>query len=804
MFTEARAALRYLRRRPVFAVTVWVTLAAGIAVATTAFGVARAILWRPLPFQDADHLAFVWEEVERDGQRQPTRVTGARYAAWRDSGGGFASISLFGASGFTLETPAGASTVRGVRVSANYFDTLGIRPTLGRTFGADDGRPGAERVIVLSDGFWRERLGARAEAVGGTLRLSGDSYRVIGVMPPVVFPGWALNPATVTLDADSRQFWVPIAQTAALDQSAGAHVFGVLARRSPGISNAQLAERLSATASPNAPDPHGAVALPLRDQFVSDARTPLLALLGAALVVLLIACANLATLFASAYEARGPELAVRSAIGAGLPRLIRQLAFEALLLCAVAALGGLVFAQVALITVPSALPASVPMLTPPRLDLLSAAFAVGLSAIAAAIFTAWPVTRLLSHAPMPRGVAVRSRGLVYRVFVITQVALTMGLVPTAALLAQSLRSVERQDAGFRIDNVLIAEIGLPMRRNAAANDVARAELGVLAALANRPGVEAVAAAYDHPLEANWSENPTIVGDATGRDQQRQSELRIVSPGYVEALDVALLDGRTFTERDTFDAPGVALVNEAFAREIGGRVLGRRIRSGTPRYMYGANAPHEFEIVGIVRNERVRGLERPAQPAFYLSTRQFPQSAFTLIVRTSQSPRGVAGDLRAALYAHDSRVTFDRALPLDAILATQLMPRRATTAVIGGFAMVALSLAALGTYGLLSLLVGSRKHEIGIRLAIGASPASLARRVVLDSLRTAAVGVALGSVLSLASVRVIDHLLVGVSRNDVPTLALSMSLLLTLAAAGAILPALRAARTDPAIVLRSER
>ena len=802
LLDECRPAVKYLRRRPVFALTVWATLAAGIGVATTAFGVARAILWRPLPFHDADRLVFAWEEVERDGQRQPTRVTGARFAAWRDSGGGFTSISLFGAAGFTLDTPAGAFTVRGVKVSADYFDTLGIRPTLGRTFTAEDGRPGSERVIVLSDGFWRERLGARAEAVGETLRLSGDPYRVIGVMPPVVFPGWAVNPATVTLDADSRQFWVPIAQTAALDQSARAHVFGVVARRGPGISNAQLAERLSATASPDVPDPHAARPLPLRDQFVSDARAPLLALLGAALVVLLIACANLATLFASAYEARGPELAIRAAIGAGVPRLVRQLAFEALLLCTAAALGGLMLAHVALLRIPSALPASVPILTTPRLDFASAVFGAGLSAVAAAIFTAWPVTRLLSHAPMPRGVAMRSRGLVYRVFVVTQVALTMGLVPTAALLAQSLHSVERQDAGFRIGNVLIAEIGLPMPRSAAPQDVARAEQGVLTALANRPGVEAVAAAYDHPLEANWSESPTIVGDAIGRDQQRQAELRIVSPGYVEALDVTLLDGRTFSERDTFDAPGVALVNEAFAREIGGRVLGRRIRSGTPRFTYGASAPGEFEIVGILRNERVRGFEHPAQPAFYLSTRQFPQSAFTLIVRTSQPSRGVAGDLRTALYAHDSRVTFDRALPLETILATQLMPRRATTVVIGGFAIVALGLAALGTYGLLSLLVGSRRQEIGIRLAIGASPASLARRIVLDSLRTASMGIAIGSVFSLASVRVVDHLLVGVSRNDVPTLAWSISLLLTLAA-GALLPALRAARIDPATVLRGE-
>ena len=799
---DVRSAVRYLRRRLGFAVAVVGTLAAGIAVVTTAYGVGRAVLWRALPFEDAGKLVFVWEAVERDGQPQAARVTAARFAAWRDHGGGFASLALFGAAGFTIESADGSSTVRGVRVTANYFDTLGIRAALGRTFTPDDERPGQERVVILADAFWRERLGARPEAIGEFLHLNGAAYRIVGVMPPVTFPAWPVNPATVTLEADSRQLWVPIARTAAFDQGARAHVFGVLGRLGD-ATLAQAAERLAAATSPASPDPHGARLQPFRDQFVSEARGPLVALIGAALVVLLIACANLAALYASAFEARRSELAVRVALGAGVPRLVRQLSLEALLLAFAGLAGGLALARVALGLMPSLLPDTIPFLTVPRLDLVGALVGATLAAVASLVFTAWPITRLVARTPLPRGAALPSRGIVYRVLVVTQVGLTMALVPAAALLAQSLRSVERQDLGFAVNNVLVADVGLAVARNATAPEIARAEAALIDAVASRPNVEAVAVAYDHPLEANWSESPELAGDSRGADERHPAELRIVSPGYFDALDVPLLAGRAFTDRDGFDRPGVALVNESFARQAGGHVLGRRVRTATPRLMLGDAAPGEFEIVGIVQNERMRGLERPAQPAFYLSTRQFPQASITLLARTASDPIAAAPDLRAAIRHLDPRITFDRPTSLSMILAEQLASRRVTTTVIGGFAMAALGLAALGMYGLLTVLVGSRQREIGVRLAIGASPISIARHVVTDGLRTALVGVVLGTVLSLVSTRLVDHLLVGITRNDTPTLIVSIAALLAIAITSTLVPALRAARIDPVTALRGD-
>jgi predicted permease len=802
VFDDVRWALRYARHRPVFAFAVIVTLSVTLAAASSTFGLASAILWRALPFDEAENLVFVWEETERDGQRQPMRVTAARHAAWRDTQSGLSAISLFGGATFTVEGEGGATSVRGVRVSANYFETLGIRAALGRSFVPLDEAPESDRAVILSHGFWQDRLGGRQDVLGETLRLSGQIYTIVGVMPAVTFPASPVNPAVVTLESDSRQLWVPIQRTAGFDSVANSHIFGVVGRMAPGVTAAEVVDRLNRTSVPTSADQHGARLVPLREQFVADARTPLLALMGAALAVLLIGCTNLAALHASAFESRRAELAVRAAIGAGVQRLIRQLAIESLLLASIAAIGGLAFTRLALLTIPGLLPPTTPLLTTPAVDLRVLAFAIGLAVVASVILTAWPMMRLILSAPSPRGVAARPRSLVYRVLIVAQVAATVALVAAAALLSQSLDSIRRQDTGFRVQNIFVATVGLPAVFSSA-EAIASAEQRLLAAVAARPNVDAVALAYDHPLQANWSEVPTILGDTTLPEQRRQLELRIVSPKYFETLDVDLLDGRTFTDRDTFTAPGVTVVNEAFVREVGGEVLGRRLRSGTPRFSFGEQAPNEFVIVGVVEDERVRGLEAPALPAFYLTTRQFPQRAGTLLVRTAGDPLAAAVDVRGAVRALDPAITFNRATSLDAILSEQLAQRRVTSGVITGFGLAALALAALGLYSLLAVQVGNRSREIGVRLAVGATPLSVGLQVVRESVRNAVAGIGLGVLLAIGTGRFIQSLLIGVSPRDPVTLLGVASLLLTVAAGAAIVPARRAARVDPIEALRSE-
>ena len=443
-----------------------------------------------------------------------------------------------------------------------------------------------------------------------------------------------------------------------------------------------------------------------------------------------------------------------------------------------------------------------PFLTIPVIDAPLVAFAILLATVSSAVLTGWPIVRLITAAPTPRGAVPPSRSRVYRALVVSQVAVTVALVAMAALLTQSLASVERRDPGFITDRVLIANIGLPPATSSNPDVISLAERTILEAVATRSSVRAVAAAYDHPLEANWSENLTVVGDSTVDEERRQVELRIVSPGDFEALEVEVLDGRTLSERDTLSAPGVAVVNDAFARALGGRVIGRRLRSAPPRFLYGAAAPAEFAIVGIVRNERFRGLEQPSQPAYYLSTRQFPQSSFTLLVRTHGDPLAAAADVRAAVRSADAVATFTHATSLEQILANQLAQRRVTTEVITGFGAAALVLAALGMYALLAVLVGSRRREIGVRLAIGASPVAVAQTVLGESLCNASVGIALGGGLALVAGTLIQSLLVDVPAHDPKTIGAVAVAFLMVALGAALIPARRAARIDPVEMLRT--
>jgi predicted permease len=801
---DLRWAVRHALRRPLFGVVVSATLAVSIAAATTAFGLATAVLWRPLPFRDADRLVFVWEHAERDGQPASFRVTGNRFAGWRDHSRSFASMSMFGAAGFSLEGPDGPAPVRGVRVSAGYFDTLGVVPLLGRGFRGEDEQPGREQVVVLSHGLWQQRFGGRPGVLGETIRLSGRPYSVVGVMPPIVFPGWPVNPASVTIDPASRELWVPIARSAALDQNARSHVFGVVGRLAPAITLDGANDELNRLPSDTAADPHSARLAPLREQFVRDARLPLLALMGAALAVLLVACANLAALHVSAFEGRRAELSVRAALGASARRLAQQLASESLLLAVLGGTAGILLARYALLALPGALPPSVPIVTPATLDLRVAAFAVAIVLGSGLLLALWPVSRLLARGPAPRGVSGQSRGVVYRVLVVAQLSITVALTASAALLTQSLWTVRGQNPGFILKDVFVTDIGLPAAGFDTPAKAIAFEDRLRGSLEERAAVDGVALAYDHPLESNWTDSYTWVGENAGAtDAGGQAHLRIVSPAYFETLGVEVHEGRTFTNRSGLDAPGLAVVNEAFVRAQSGPVLGRRFRSAAAQLTWGAAVPAEFEIVGVVENERFRGLEAPAQPAVYLSTRQFPQTSFTLLIRASAGTRRLNADVRAGLRALEPTATMDRATTLEAILDEQLVARRMTSDVIGGFAGAALALAAVGLYGLLAMLVASRQREIGVRLALGASPGTVARDVLGDSLRSTAAGVVCGLALALLAGRALQGLLVGVTSRDPLTLVLVTVTLLAIATIAAMFPAWRAANVDPAIALRAQ-
>ena len=799
---DTARAWRAVCRRPLFSATAAMTLGVAIATATTALGLATAVLWRELPFGNGSELVFVWENSAAQGAPSASRVTGSRWAAWRDRARAFESLALFGAAGFSMEGPEGRTAVHGVRVSARYFDTLRVAPIAGRTFSTEDEVPGQHFVVVLAHHFWQQRLGGRSDVIGSPLRLSGQPYTIVGIMPPIVFPAWPVfNPAAVTLDPGSREFWVPIARNPQSDQNARSHVFGVVGRLRRGITLEQATADLMGLSSAS-PDPHGAVLKPLRTQLTADARQPLLIVLASAAAVLLVACANLAALYLASFERRRAELATRASLGAGAPQLVRLLALEALLVGAVGGAAGIAIARVVLIWLPTSLPPTVPFVTAPSLDLRMALAAAAAAVVAGLGLAAWPMARLLRHGPAPRGMTARTRSRAYGGLVTAQLAVTVALVSATAWLGQSLWTVQSRDPGFAVNDVVVADVSVPAAANVTPGEIVAAEDRVRRVLAERDGVHAVALAYDHPLEANWTQSYVLAGSETRPEEQAVAQLRIVSPSYFETLDVSVLDGRAFTDQDGLSGGGVAMVNEAFARGHEDDVIGRQLRSSAATGTWGPAAPETFTILGVVEDERFRGLEEPSQPAVYLSTRQFPQSSFTLLARADRA-RALTTDLRAIVRSGEPRASVENPVLLSNILSDQLAPRRLTTDVLGGFAGATLLLAGMGLYGLLALMVASQMREVGVRLALGATPTGVARTVIGQGVRHAAIGLAAGLLLTALTARLVQGLLVGVTARDPLTIATVLAVVVVTSLAASLVPAIRAARVDPVKALRAE-
>lgn len=799
---DLRASGRQWRRQPMATIAVVGTLALAVAAVITTFGLVTAVLWRPLPFPAAERLVFVWESAA--DERAPFRTTSGRFFEWQQDAGAFESMALFGAAGFSLESTDGAVPVRGLRVSTGYFTTLGVRPLLGRGFETGDEVPGAPPVVILSEAMWRGRFGGAADVIGRDVRLGGEPRTVVGVMPALVTPGWPSNPARVAVEAELRQFWIPISRTPEFVTSRRAHVFGVVARLRDGATRAQADAELGAPPRPDDPDRHHGATMPFRDQFVRDVRGPLLVLFAAAVAVLLVACANLAALQVSRFEQRRNDLAIRAALGAGRIRLAGLLLVDAVLLSLAGGSAGVWLSSIGLAWIPTRLPPTVPFLTTPRIDIAGAAVGCAIGLVVAGALGFWPVLRLRSVSSTPRGAVRPGRPWVYRGLVAAQVAVGVTLAVPAALLGESLSSVRARDPGFVVDGVTVVDVSLAGPGPIGMDRAERFDRALTGALAALPGVAGAALAYDHPLAANWTEVIAVRGETPADPgSETDAQLRIVSPSYFDALGVRVLDGRSFDESEDTSRPGVVLVNEAFAAAHGGRIIGRHLRSSAAAAAWGAAAPVEYQIVGVIENERFRGLELPSAPAIYLSTRQFPQTSAVLLVRAAAGAADLPSRLRGIVRTVEPAATIGEVRTLGGILADQLVSRRVTSSVTGVFAAATVGLALLGLYGLMALTVASRTRDVGVRLALGASRRDVALSVIGESVGAAAVGIATGAALTLAVGGVLEHLLVDVSARDPLTMAMVATVVLIGAVLAAALPARRAATVDPVIALRAE-
>jgi putative ABC transport system permease protein len=802
LWEDLRLAFRGLRRRPGFAAAVVATLALGIGGNVALFSVVDGVLLRPLPYPDPDRLVIVWENnrlrgTDKEGASAPD------YFDLVEQTRSFQTMALRTRENRTLGTAAEPVHLSSARVSSSYFPLLGVPALLGRTFVAADERPGAERVLVLTEGVWRERFAAEPSVVGRSVLLDGTPATVVGVVPDrAIVPGLG------------EEMFEPLA-LADFEQERGTHDLRVFARLKPEATVASAQADASAVMArlektyPDYNQGRGAWVRPLVDEVLGGARPALLLLFGAVALLLLMACASAANLVLSRGIARERELAVRTSLGADPLRVFRLLITESMLLAMLGGALGTSLAVGAVALVRALGPENLARLQQCAVDGRALLFALLASLAVAVVFGALPALRGARISPADSlkdgGRVAGGSGLRARRFLVAfELAAAVVLVVGAGLLVRSFSNLRRVDPGYDPKNLLLARLTLTGPGFEFPNGWPVLEWPAYTAFADsvrerleaQPGVLGVAFAHQGPADSVWTTGVTVEGrPAPPPGQQDEASYRPVSPGYFRTLGVPVVRGREFSRSDGPGAPSVAVVNEAFAaRHFPGEdPVGRRI------VVFRVSR----EIVGVAGDERFEGIDAGPAPAMYLPIDQNPQPSMTVAIRTASDPFSAAPALRAALRATDPTLALFRVDSAEHALAGSLRQRRFVLVLLGGFAAVALLLAAVGTYGVVSFAVGARTREVGVRVALGARPAHVFGLVVRQGMTLAAVAVGLGVLGALALGRVMENLLFGVGARDPLTLATVAAGLLLTAFAASALPALRATRIDPVRALRLE-
>jgi putative ABC transport system permease protein len=803
-------AFRSLARTPGFTAVALLTIALGVGVNTALFSIVHEVLLRPLPFRNPERLVTLWELAPDDaGVPQRWRTTAANYFDWEREARGFERMALFGSAGLNWTGDGEPEELLGARVSAGYFDVLGIEPLLGRTFLPEETVPGGNRVLLLSHGLWQRRFGSSEDVLGKTLTLDGEPFEVIGVMPEAVYPTWPQATGRLPFLPLYQQIWVPLALSEERRQNRGSHVFGAIARLAPdsALETARaemdtIARRIAA-AHPES-RAHGVVVVPYLEEMTGSARPALLVLWGAVALVLLIACANIASLMLARSASRRREVAVRTALGAGRGRLLGQFLTESSILGLGGGVVGIGLAHFGVKALVALSPEAVPRLSDSGLGLPVVGFDLAVSLLAGILFGLAPAIqtsrtdrdlRLKERAP---------RAELRRVLVVTEVALAVVLVVGASLLLQTFMRLRQLDLGFQADGVLVSEVNLPSSQYRDWRSITRFHAALLERLRAVPAVMASGLTYDHPLDSNWIDGFAIEG-APKPEESLSAALRIVSPDYFRALGTEILRGRPFTDLDDAGHPGAVIVNEAFVRRYFAPAdpLGKRLITTTPRGFWDESLPAVFEIVGVVENVRFLGPSVPPEPAFYLPAAQFPVQEMMVAVRLKGDPAVFASRLREEVWAIDGDIPLSNITTMDRLLSEALAQPRFNAFVLGFFGATALALAALGIYGILSTTVAQRTSEIGIRMALGARAADVVRMVVRQGMGLTLAGLAIGLVAALASAPLLRSLLFGIGAGDPWTFAAVAVFLGSVALFASYLPARRASRIEPLVALRHD-
>jgi putative ABC transport system permease protein len=792
-----------LTRSPGFTTVAVLTLALGIGANTAIFSVINAVLLRALPYEEADRLVFLTEWSE---QVPEMSFSVANLKDVRDQSTSFESLVGFNGTGFILNTEgAEAERLSGRQVSSGLFPTLRKAPVLGRGFTADDDKPGAEPVAILSEGYWERRFGRDPGMVGRHLVLSGESFTVVGIMPKTVHGSWkTIDVYTPLLRLEDK-----IGGEKNRGNHPGIYVIG---RLKPGITVERArtdVKGIAARLAQQHPDSSARQSMTLEtlhQSYVGDLRPALMLLLGAVAFVLLIACGNVANLLLARAAGRQKEIAVRRALGAPRARIFRQLLTESVLLAALGAVFGILLAFWGVRGLVASLPANVPRVDEIRVDGVVLAFTGALAVFTGLLFGIAPAWKISSGGVQGalreegRGTVGPAHHRLRNTLVVAEIALALILLVGAGLLVRSFVHVLAADSGFRADGVLTANLPLPQTRFPEEAKRAAFVRAVVERMKAIPGVEVASAAL--PLLGGWQSSFTLEGrPEPPAGQLPSADITRVTPDYFRAMGVRVQQGRVFTDHDTADAPPVAVVDETFVRAHfpGENALGKRFR-------FGRSSPEDkdvkwMEIVGVVSHVKNYGVDQESRVEIYLPYFQSPVTTATLIVRSSTDPAALAASVRQAVKAVDPEVPVYSVRTLAEIVSDRTAQRRLAVMLITVFAAVALLLAAVGIYGVMSYAVAQRTQEIGIRMALGAERRDILRMVLRHGSLMAAAGIAVGLTVALGLARLITSLLFQVSATDPPTFSVVPVVLIAVALVACYIPARRATRVDPLVALR---
>jgi predicted permease len=793
--------LRRLRKAPGFALVAVATLALGIGANAAIFSAVNAVLLRPLPYPEADRLMV----VNQVWKGRPVVISPLNFLDFEKETKSFDALAVYDTDGATLTGRGEPVQLATGETSAAFFDVLRVTPALGRFFRAGENGPGQNRVVVLSQGLWRERFGGDPSALGQDLILDGVPHTIVGVAPPGFdFPR-------------GRALWRPLEYDKRFrTESRGAWYLSAIGRLRAGPSAesaraeaATIGARLAA-AYPASNEGLGLTVRPFKEAMVGNVRTPLFVLLGAVGLVLLIACANVANLLLSRAAAREGELAARSAMGAGRGRLVRQLLTEASVLGAMGAGAGLVVAAWGADLILALQPRDVPRLDEIRLDPTVVGFTLACAFLTTVVFGTLPAilaTRRSSALALHeagRGLLSGRGGRVRRGLAVAEMALAVTLLAGAGLLLRSFSQLRRVDPGFRPDSVLVFRLGLPEGRYAEGSAQSLFYRRALDAFDALPGVQSSAATMAVPLRG-FGFNFSFAVDGrpeVSPAQQPSLETRVVTASYFRTLGIPVIKGRGFAETDDATAPHVVVISrEAMRRHFPGQdPIGQRIQLG---WRASKDTHVGGTVVGVVGDVKEGGLDQEHPAEIYVPHAQQPVGGTDVVLRTTVPPLSLGAAVRSAVHDLDPDLPVARLETLSQVVATSIAQPRFYTVLLSAFAGTALLLAALGLFGVISVGVSQRTREIGVRMALGARSREVLGLVLREAATLAVLGIAVGLAASLALSRTLSTLLFDLSPTDPLAFAAAPLVLLLTAIAAALLPARRAAHVDPIEALRSE-